>query len=1071
MDFLEEELEEILNIFREESEEQIEKLNQGLLKLEKNSQDKDVISELFREAHSIKGAARMIGLNDIQSVAHKIEDIIGLAKDNRLKITPSIVDVLCRAVDCINSIIEESLKTLGQSHSPHVDTILQELSAIEESIFDNSVAENCIADVKEEKQAIDEAKYKEFFCKIVPDIPEILVNIDKIKENSTNTFAIENLHRLISEINSLAELIGHNDLNNCILNIKNKLDSVKKGSGILLPVEVNEINTDFESFLKLLRQLNSQLGLEFYCSEQPIVEKENNFQEEISVDPPLNDNQSAFKPEKADNDLASKVLFVNENIPRIVESTPEVHRISENILNCINFIVNKSANEASSRIYKKIAEIISSISEARNKPDREIAEVIRQSSEIAGGFIAQSKEVEDEDPELIIQRLSILQQMLELSEEAYNNKEQINQNVQNQEQPENNDFQVEKVDYSPVVQNNTEIVSEKVSNAISGDLFKVAESSAIKTLRVDTKKLDKLVNQVGELIIAKIKANEHLAEIEKINRFIEDWYREWNKSKQYIKNLDRRGYKTLESSSIAHQNKNIYALFEENASRVSSLMQRMNLLYRTVQEDDARLSLVVNEIEQMVKSIRVLPLATIFHMFPRMVRDISRSKGKRVELVVSGSETSADKKIIEEIKSPLTHIIRNSIDHGIETPEERIKNGKNPVGKIFLSATHLENSILIEIVDDGRGIDLEKIKEKVLQKGLLTPAELEAMNDNQIMNIVFWPGFSTGDMVTDISGRGIGLDVVHTKISQLNGKVNINSRFGEGCRVTIQLPVTMATIKSFLVSVNNQVFAIPTSVIRTVSWIKPEDIFYKEGKETIIVDNKTVPIFKLSRVLELPDNDDCRKQDRFIVAVIQQEGVQVGFIIDKLVGEQEILHKNLQPPLIRVRNIAGVTTLGSGELCLILNVSDLIKSAMVSTEIRQKPVLALPSKTSTEKKVSILVVDDSMTTRILERNILRAAGFNVTVANNGLDALTKITSEKFDLIVSDVEMPEINGFELTRRLRDDDYYKDVPIILVTSLASEEDRKMGFSVGANAYITKGSFNQNELINTVKKLLNI
>ena len=342
------------------------------------------------------------------------------------------------------------------------------------------------------------------------------------------------------------------------------------------------------------------------------------------------------------------------------------------------------------------------------------------------------------------------------------------------------------------------------------------------------------------------------------------------------------------------------------------------------------------------------------------------------------------------------------------------------------------------------------------------------MNDEQIMNILFWPGFSTGEVVTDISGRGVGLDIVYTKISHLNGKVNIKSTLGQGCKLSIQLPVTMATIKAFLVRINNQTFAIPTSAIKTALLIKPKDIFHKEGKETIIVDNRTIPLFKLSSILEMPEQKIY--DDKIVVIVIQSEEFQVGFIIDKLIGDQEILHKNLTQPLVRVRNVAGITTLASGDLCLILNVNDLIKSSFKDSIItRRQVVITDDDMQESNTKKNVLVVDDSVTTRILERNILRAAGFNVTIAVNGLDALTKVLSENYDLIVTDVEMPEINGFELTERLKKDEKYKHIPIILVTSLASEVDKKRGYSLGANAYITKGGFDQGELLNTINKLI--
>jgi len=1086
MDFLEEELEEILNIFREESEEHLQKINQCLLKLEANPKDSMVISELFREAHSLKGAARMIGLNDIQAVAHKIEDIFGLAKENTLKITPEIVDILCKSVDCIASIVEESIQTRGACHSVNVDKVLEQLEIIKESVNQatskSEIKQNNL--IKEEKiqEPVDDnlekesiAKINSFYENASSLIPLIKEKIGDLKKFSMDVNTISEFYKLITDLDCQAQSINIYEIKEPVQDIKVKLDGVVKGSGILLGAEVDEIEESFNNFLGNLERTRPNF---ISGSNIPIIQledKDNNFSlpeknEDIQEHQEFSENKKQENVEKIqdinpqvpenDNKLESDLSYISQNLNLLSAKSENANNTINIIIEKLNNIISSSIDQTVRKILEKILELITFSKESGTRPSVEITDVVKQSFDTAQLMILTSSNNIAEDPDLIIQRLAILLQMIKISDQETN--------------LESNDALI--VDYSPINQKNellTQNDHETYTKNLSTDNDKTAtENTTIKTLRVDTRKLDQLVGQVGELIIAKIKAKEHLTEVEKLARTVEDWYREWQKAKQFLKNLDRKPFKPSDlpsGTSIYSQNKNIFSFFEDNSVRLADLMSQISTLYKTIQEDDTRLDLIVNELEEKIKSVRVLPLATIFHMFPRMVRDISREKGKDIDLIISGSETSVDKKIIEEIKSPLIHIIRNAIDHGIEDPETRIKSGKNPKGRIFLSACHLENSVLIEVIDDGKGINLEAIKKKAIQKGLLTQTELQAMNEEQIMNIIFWPGFSTGEVVTDISGRGVGLDIVYTKINQLGGKVNIKSTLGEGCRVSIQLPVTMATIKAFLVSVNDQTFAITTSAIKTALLIKSKDIHYKEGRETIIVDNKTIPICRLSRVLEMPDQK--LNEEKIVVIVIQAEDVQVGFIIDKLLGDQEILHKNLTPPLLRIRNVAGVTTLGSGELCLILNVNDLVKSAYINFGMSKKElIINRENNTSIINKKNILVVDDSVTTRILERNILRTAGYHVTVAINGLDALTKILSEKFDLIISDVEMPEINGFELTERLKKDEKFKHIPIILVTSLASELDKKRGLNLGANSYITKGGFDQEELLATVSKLLN-
>ena len=1103
MDFLESEIEEILNIFREESDEQIQKLNKNLLKLEANPKDSTAISELFREAHSLKGASRMIGLNDIQNIAHKLEDVFGMAKENRLVVTSEIVDVLCKAVDCISSIVEESIKTRGQSSFDQVPDMIKLLETIinqessEASVQNNiSFKENLYSNrphIHHEALPMKKPAYidiKKMGKENKTLIIQIKVNIEKIKVFSSSSDAIEELLHFIIRLESAIKTINNPRITGIIEEIKIKLEAALKGSGILNSDEVLEIEENFETFSSLFERLttgaenNNGSGLQPESKSTDIIdsdlqikqeskkEEDNTFILDGSIDEEL--KTDILNASSKNQSLNEDLKFIKKNLAVFTIHSQENLLKFDEVINKLNNFIKKIENENIRNIVEKITELLTYSKEKNIPINNDVIEILKESFETS--ILMDNSPFEtEENPVLMLQRISVLFQMIKLSAPA------------NQLSAGEEESSEENAAYEAIA-NRANAISQKLSTANTGTEIlskntlmaendnssyeiKPGDSNTIKTLRVDTKKLDQLVNQVGELIIAKIKAKEHLSELAKMIQSVEEWHREWNKTKQYFKHQDKLHYRSSDlpaGSSVYSQNKNLHVFFEENSSKLTGLTNKMNYLYKIIQEDDTRLDLIVNELEERIKSVRVLPLATIFHMFPRMVRDISREKNKNIEFVISGSETSVDKKIIEEIKSPLIHLIRNSIDHGIEESETRIKNGKNPVGKIFLAAYHLENSVLIEIIDDGHGINIEAIKRKVLQKQLLSQEELDSMTEEQIMNIIFWSGFSTGETITDISGRGIGLDIVYTKISQLNGKVKIKSTLGEGCRVSIQLPVTMATIKSFLVEINHQKFAIPTSTIKTTLLISPESIFYKEGKRTIIVENTTVPICNLSDALDLPESR--KKNKKLVVIVVQSEDIQVGFIVDKLIGDQEILHKNLSPPLLRVRNIAGVTTLGSGDLCLILNIGDLVKSAYSTFGMVEKRLItekASLSNDSSEKH--ILVVDDSLTTRILERNILKAAGYNVTVAVNGLEALTKITSEDFDLVVTDVEMPEINGFELTERLRAQEKFNKIPIILVTSLASEIDKRKGLNFGANAYLTKGNFNQDELLVTIRQLL--
>lgn len=1038
MDFLDEELVELLNIFREESDEIIQKLNENFLILEKEPQNKAVISDLFRNAHSLKGAARMIGFNEIQTLAHKIEDILGLAKDNQLDITSEIIDVLCKATDYIARLILISIDQTEKIQIPEYEQYVHMLENVNKPAEDNEESSLVTTTDFSKKNECDyKPLFEAFLSNDIIFLSEIKICLIKLAKDIENKNLIEELFDLFNLLNERLNPINIYELKEIVSSLALKIQFVIKGSGYLSVDELAFINAEFDKFVEFIELEIKKCGLDFEQAKNKIKTNVDEYLKDIEID---NNEFVQAQSTPINDEVSDLTQYIIDNITNLSQPGFDVKNLLSKADNIINLVQDINIKN----VYLKVKDIVNTISQTPQDVDMEILNVIKQTLEISKNIVMDSKNAAEEDPQLLTQRLTILQQMIDLVK-----------------------TEAENPTTQPVAVENNDVISKESKN-INEEMLKPLESGIIKTLRVDTNKLDQLVNQIGELIIAKIKIKKHLEEIEKVNTFIEDWYRSWNKTKQYLKYLDKKNIpcNSDDSSISAVHNKNIYYAFNDFQEKMSGLISNMSGIHRMVQEDDARLNFIVDELERMVKGIRVLPLATVFHMFPRMVRDIAREKGKDIDLIITGSETSADKKIIEEIKSPLTHIIRNAIDHGIETPEERIAKGKNPQGKIILGAYHLENSILIEITDDGRGIDLGKIKEKVLEKGLLTIEELNSMPEEQIMSIIFWPGFSTGDSITDISGRGVGLDVVYTKITQLGGKVSVYSDLGQQCKVSIQLPLTMATVKSFLISVNNQTFALPTNSVKTALWVDKSDIFLNEGKPSIVVENKVIPIFYLSKILQMDDNEALPSK-KHVVIVIESESTQAGFVIEKLHGDQEILHKKLNPPLIKIRNIAGVTTLASGELCLILNVTDLLKTAFAAFDHSNHQVLLRPETSKSEYK--ILVVDDSITTRTLEKNILKVAGYNVQTAINGLDALNKVYQEKFNLIISDVEMPHLTGYELAKRLKTDPQFSSIPIILVTSLYSEEARNRGMEAGASAYLTKGDFNQIELINTIEKCL--
>jgi two-component system chemotaxis sensor kinase CheA len=601
--------------------------------------------------------------------------------------------------------------------------------------------------------------------------------------------------------------------------------------------------------------------------------------------------------------------------------------------------------------------------------------------------------------------------------------------------------------------------------------FSETDKYRIDTIRVDPQKLDALMTQVGELTVTKIRIAQRLTEIEEIISLWEEWSRDTfvsrlalEKNGKSLSDLpmnegDRQG-RFRDTNSP--KNSNFHRRLEERLDRLGN---QLNHLRRNTYEDTARLDSIAGDLKEGIRTLRLLPLATVFNLFPRMVRDLARQQAKEVELIIEGGDTSADKHILEEIKDPLMHLIRNAIDHGIELPSEREKAGKPRVATIRLKGLQNARSVIIEISDDGRGLNIDQIRQAALQRGICREEELASMSEAQIHNLVFTSGFSTRLAVTQMSGRGVGLDVVRTNIERLKGDVWVESSAGQGCQFRMQIDTTLATTHVLIAAVKDTPYALPVEFVQTTRLIPRQDIFSIEGSHTITIDDHPVSVAWLSDLLEL-DVSDRNINQKSLPCIILKIGVErLGLIVDALLDEQDVVMKQQSKLLKRIRNVSGATILGTGEVCMVLNPSDLLKSA------RKRAGFISASKLleSVQRKKIVLMVEDSITVRTQVKRILENAGYEVIAAVDGLDGYEKLRTKSVDAVVSDIQMPHLDGLELTARIRQHKEYNDLPVILVTSLASEEDKRRGAEVGANAYIVKSAFDQNVLLETLGRLI--
>jgi two-component system chemotaxis sensor kinase CheA len=610
----------------------------------------------------------------------------------------------------------------------------------------------------------------------------------------------------------------------------------------------------------------------------------------------------------------------------------------------------------------------------------------------------------------------------------------------------------------PPVESNTHApVAEKEKSLVSD------------TIRITTSKLDSLLLQAEEFLAAKLYAIQYARDQRVLAGSVDLWRKEWEKRESELKTF-RRDIEKLEKDSDGKAETlfGILDFLNFNFSQVKAAESRIQTLLKAADANARTLGGMVDNLLQDMKQVLTLPFSTLLKILPKVVRDLSRDQNKDVELIVKGSTIEIDRRILEEMKDPFIHILRNCIDHGIEKPEDRIKMKKSPGGYVSIMISQSSgNKVDILVSDDGRGVDPEKVKAAAVRHGVITEEEAKRISDSEAGMLIFQSDISTSPIITDISGRGLGLSIVREKVEKLGGTITFDSQIGKGTTFRIQLPVTLATFRGILVELNEQLFVIPTSNIERVFRVNVNDIKTVENRETITVDGKIVSLVHLSDVLDMPRRVKRGEESNTLQAMILTAGdKRIVFLVNQIMNEQEVLVKSLGNQLVRVRNVAGATILGSNKVVPILNVTDLMKSAVRASQLPAKIIITEGTEVG---KKSILVAEDSITSRTLLKNILESAGFQVKTAVDGVDALTTLRSETFDLVVSDIEMPRMNGFDLVSKIRSEKKTAELPVILVTALESREDRERGIDVGANAYIVKRSFDQSNLLEVIGKLI--
>jgi len=584
---------------------------------------------------------------------------------------------------------------------------------------------------------------------------------------------------------------------------------------------------------------------------------------------------------------------------------------------------------------------------------------------------------------------------------------------------------------------------EQFATAAAGTatLPAAAKGRQVDYLRINAAKLDELIRLMGEIVSEHGRFRRHIGRLSEIER------------------ATARHLKAVAGQLQTGKNEQ-----EPLIEACAALQHSMRQSVRAMSDSSLMQDHLVADLQETSLRMRMQPLSTVFDPLRRTVRDLAHEHGKDIDFVVEGGDTELDRKIIDRIGDSLMHMIRNSLDHGLENAEERVAAGKPPKGTISLSAFYDSGCVSISLSDDGRGLSVDKIREKAHARQLFAADTLDGMSRAEITDLIFMPGFSTSPIITDLSGRGVGMDVVRKSIvDELKGAIIVETREGEGTTFLLRLPLNLAVFPLFFLSAGGKTCALPaTSLVEMLS-VQRGEIIEIVNKRAIRLREQIIPVENLAALLGLSKEATAGAGEASIV-IIRDGEEKLGLEVDDIIGREEMVVKPLPLHLQSMRMVSGVTIGERDSIINVLHVPELIRQAREIGEPGRLRPAAREEHTTT-----VLVVDDSINTREIERSILEAYGYTVITAEDGQDAMEKTRETLFDLVVTDVEMPRLDGFSLTELLRADDRYRNVPVIIVTSREKDEDKRRGIQVGANAYIVKGALDQSNLIETVRSLI--
>lgn len=968
----------MLELFRLEVEQHAAVLTEGLLRLEEDPGSAEKIEPLMRAAHSIKGAARLVGLSYAVGLAHKMEDCLVAAQGGKLSLTADDIDLLLKGVDMLALI----------SDLTHDETV--ELPQMRQTELSN------LEKALEGVIAVDK-KAKEKPAGTPP--PEKSVDIKSPNQPGADEKAFAD---------------GRQPAKKGIKKTTSRKTTALSSEEppAALPAEIHSVGSLTDpSMMELFRLEVDQQG-------------------QVLTDGLLQLEEDPISPEKieplmrAAHSIKGAARLVGVNL-----AVGLAHRMEDCLVAAQSGKLRLSPDDID--VLLKSNDMLCAIGQLTEQPD--------------SAFSAMQQETYNQ----LLEALSAIltghrPSVKQVMDSELPTEKTLDDNRDEMEAPADQKVQEIKSKQAPI----EPVKKEKEKN--------VAALAADRVLRISAEQLNRLMGLAGESMVEARWLRPYAESMLRLKRrqaeivTLLDGLRE-----QLDENLDRDKLRRM---------------LRDAQGRAAECRQILADRLAELESYDRRAVNLSSRLRREVVTSRMRPFGDGVQGFPRMIRDLARQLGKQVQLQIDGQATMVDRDILEKIEAPLNHLLRNSMDHGIEPAEQRETAGKPARGTIRLSAYHQSGMLSVVVEDDGRGVDTERLRKKVVERKLVTEEMSANLSEAELMEFLFLPSFSTKDEVTEISGRGVGLDVVHDVVQEMRGMVRATSQLGSGTRFQLQLPLTLSVLPALLVEIADEPYAFPLARIERIMHVPKQSLREVEGHQYISVEDHHVGLVSAYQVFGF--NEVNSQRDELPVVVLGERKNSYGLVVDRFLGERDLVVHVLPPQLGKIKDISSAALMENGAPLLVVDVDDMLRSIeKIVTVGRLNRVGDPQQKDDQVKRKRILVVDDSITVREVERKLLTASGYLVDVAVDGMDGWNALREGSYDLVISDIDMPRMDGIELVRMIRQDDKYRDMPVMIVSYKDREEDRYRGLEAGANYYLTKGSFHDETLREAVIDLIGV